>query len=200
MLPVAELERQLAASEGYLRNKVLQGELEPDHDLALGRRRYFYFAKARKQAIADQFGLKPVTAANIRERFFAFCEDMDMSASYKPVLLLALFDSVDDEGKAPLGELTSAFRDFYLQRSNCGLPAEKGKLRMTRVTELSESEIQRLILEMPFKKYAQRGFVDYARDLAQLRIVPALWKRLDANDHQRLREIAKTRIDEYFQR
>jgi len=200
MLPVAELERQLAASEGYLRNKVLQGELEPDHDLALGRRRYFYFAKERKQAIADQFGLKPVTAANIRERFFAFCEDMDMSASYKPVLLLALLDTVDDDGKASFSELTLAFRDFYLERFNCGLPAEKGKLRMRRVKELTESEIQRLILEMPFKKYAQRGFVDYARDLAQVRIVPTLWKRLDTNDRKWLREIAETRITEYFGR
>ncbi|EIC22840.1 DEAD/DEAH box helicase family protein [Thiorhodovibrio frisius] len=200
MLPVAELERQLTASEGYLRNKVLQGELTPDHDLSLGRRRYFYFAKARKQAIADQFGLKPVTAANIRERFFEFCEDMDMSASYKPVLLRALLDTVDEDGKVSLSLLTLAFRDFYLDRLNCGLPAEKGKLRMARVKELSESEIQQVILGMPFKKYAQRGFLDYARDLSQVRIMPALWKQLDGQELDRLRGVAENAITAYFAR
>ncbi|MFP4076691.1 MAG: DEAD/DEAH box helicase [Halochromatium sp.] len=200
MLPVAELERQLAASEGYLRNKVLQGELTPDHDLTLGRRRYFYFAKERKQAIADQFGLKPVTAANIRERFFAFCEDMDMSASYKPVLLRALLDTVDEEGKVSLTLLTLAFRDFYLDRLNCGLPAEKGNLRMARVKELTENEIQQVMLGMPFKKYAQRGFVDYSRDLSQVRIAPALWKRLEPKDCERLQDLANERIRGYFGR
>ncbi|WPL16974.1 UvsW helicase [Thiorhodovibrio winogradskyi] len=200
MLPVAELERQLAASEGYLRNKVLQGELTPDHDLCLGRRRYFYFAKERKEAIAQQFGLKPVTATNIRERFFEFCEDMDMSASYKPVLLRALLDTVDEDGNVSLSLLTLAFRDFYLERINCGLPAEKGNLRMARVKELTESEITQLILGMPFKKNAQRGFVEYARDLSQVRIVPVLWKRLDAGCQARLRSVAEKAIAAYYAR
>ena len=98
MLSVSDLELALAASEGYLRNKVLKGELEPDHDLEIGARRYFYFRKERRSEIAERFGLEPVTAANIRERFLAFCEEMDMSASYKPVLLLCLLDTAD-EGK-----------------------------------------------------------------------------------------------------
>jgi hypothetical protein len=48
---------------------------------------------------------------------------------------------------------------------------------MARVAELSEDEIQRLILDMPFRKLAQRGFLDYGRALSRVQFVPALWSR-----------------------
>ena len=84
----------------------------------------------------------PETAANIRERFLAFCEEMDMSPSYKPVLLRCLLDTVDDDGGVLINRLTLAFRDFYLDRKAAGLPVEKPSARMARVDELSEADIR----------------------------------------------------------
>jgi hypothetical protein len=157
MLSVADLELALAASEGYLRKKVQKGELTPNHALEIGTRPYYYFRNDRKAEIAEQFRLEPVTAANIRDRFFAFCGEMDMSASYKPVLLHCLLDTVDECGAVPISALALAFRDFYADRQATGQPVEKPRARMSRVADLSESEIQRLILEMPFRKFAQPG-------------------------------------------
>lgn len=199
MFSVADLELALAASEGYLRSKVLHGELEPDHSLEIGSRRYFYFRKERKRAIAERFGLKPITATNIRERFLAFCEEMDMAAPYKPVLLLSLLGTVDGGGAVPVSTLTLAFRDFYLDRLARGLSAEKPRARMARAAELPEAEIQRLILEMPFRKFAQRGFLDYGRDVSRVRFAPSLWKRLTAEDRQRLRDLSQEAITRYYQ-
>jgi hypothetical protein len=190
MLSVADLELALAASEGYLRNKVLKGDLTPDHTLEIGDRRYFYFRRDRKDEIAKQFGLTPVTPVNIRERFLAFCEEIDMSPSYKPVLLLCLLNTLDDQGSVPIATLTNAFRDFYLDRLAEGLPAEKPTARMARVAELSEQEIQRIMLEMLFRMFAQRGFLQYARDVSRARIAPALWKRLTDQDQRWLRDIS----------
>jgi len=201
MLSVAELELALAASEGYLRGKVLAGELTPDHDLSIGSRRYFYFDKARTRAIAAQFGLVPVTAANIRTRFLAFCDEMDMAASYKPVLLLCLLDTVDADGSVPVSRLTLAFRDFYLARKAAGLPAEKGRARMARVEALTETDIQRLILEMPFRKFAQRGFLRYDRDASRVRVAPALWERLaDEGMQAQVRTLAERAVSAYYAR
>ena len=199
MLSVAELELALAASEGYLRGKVLAGDLTPDHDLTIGSRRYFYFRKDRKQAIAKRYGLTPVTAANIHERFLAFCREMDMAASYKPVLLRCLLETVDDTGSAPINQLTFAFRDFYRQRQADNLPVEKPRARMARVEALSEADIQRLILEMPFRKFAQRGFLSYDKDRSRVRFAPALWHRT-ANETATLRELADSAIAAYYQR
>ena len=198
MLSVADLELALAAAEGFLRNKVQRGELTPDHTLDIGTRRYLYFRKDRKAEIARQFGLTPVTAANIRERFLAFCEDMDMAASYKPVLLLCLLDTADEDGAVPIANLTLAFRDFYRDRLARGLPVERPKARMARVADLSEAEIQALILDMPFRKFSQRGFVDYGRDVSRVRFAPALWSRLTAEDRGRLRETAVAAVGRYY--
>ncbi|MEA3642661.1 MAG: DEAD/DEAH box helicase family protein [Lamprobacter sp.] len=201
MLTVAELELALAASENYLRGKVLAGELTADHDLSIGSRRYFYFGKDRKQEIAERFGLQPVTAANIRERFVGFCEEMDMAASYKPVLLLSLLETVGDDGSTPINLLTLAFRDFYLKRKAEGLRVEKPRARMARVEELTETDIQRLILEMPFRKFAQRGFLRYDRDASRVRFAPMLWTRLaDEADLAQLRALAEDAIAAYYAR
>ena len=193
MLSTADLE--LAAAEGFLRNKILKGELKADHSLEIGTRSYFYFRKDRKAEIAERFGLTPVTAANIRERFLAFCEEMDMSDSYKPVLLHCLLDTVDEDGSVPVANLTLAFRDFYLDRLGRGLPRRQPKARMSRIADLTEAEIQRLTLEMPFRKFAQRGFLGYGRDISRVRFAPALWKRLTDEDRRQLREASLLAIN-----
>jgi hypothetical protein len=201
MLTVAELELALAASEGYLRGTVLAGDLTPDHDLTIGSRRHLYFRKDRKREIAERYGLKPVTAANIRERVLAFCEEMDMSASYKPVLLRCLLDAVDDEGSVPINRLTLAFRDFYLARKAGGLTGEKPSARMARVDELTETDIRQLILTMPFKKFAQRGFLSYDRDASRLRFAPMLWQRIGDEDvRQQIRGLADSALSAYYRR
>jgi hypothetical protein len=70
--------------------------------------------------------------------------------------------------------------------------------RMARLAELSEAEIQRLILDMPFRKFAQRGFIDYGRDVSRVRFAPALWSRLTPEDRGRLRESALAAADRYY--
>lgn len=198
MLSVADLKLTLAAAEGYLRSKIQRGELEPDHSLDISSRRYFYFRKERKGEIAERFGLAPVTPANIRERFLAFCEEMDMSASYKPVLLRCLLETVDEDGAVPISTLTITFREFYLDRFAKGFPVEKPKVRAARVAELSEAEIQRPILAMPFRRLAQRGFVEYGRDVARVRFAPALWSSLRQEDWKRMCADSLVSIDRYF--
>jgi superfamily II DNA or RNA helicase len=199
MLSLSDLESRLAVSQGYLRSKVQSGELQPDHQLDMGSRSYHYFSKDRVKAIAQQFDIKPVTKENIRELFLNFCETMDMSASYKPVLLLCLLDCVDETGKAPIESLTAAFRDYYLQRKAAGLPAEKGNKRMARVEDLSDAEIQQLMLQMPFRKFAQRKYLHYARDVSQVRFDKRLWKALGEGDMAKLKGIAEKRIGGYFE-
>ena len=65
------------------------------------------------------------------------------------MLLLCLLDTADADGAVPIANLTLAFRDFYLDRLARGLPVERPRARMARVAELSEAEIQGLILDMP---------------------------------------------------
>ena len=124
-----------------------------------------------------------------------------MAASYKPVLLRCLLDTVDDDGSVPINRLTLAFRDFYLDRKVAGLSVEKPRARMARVDELTETDIRQLVLTMPFKKFAQRGFLSYDRDASRLRFASALWQRIrDEDARQKIRDLANTALKAYHQR
>jgi hypothetical protein len=71
---------------------------------------------------------------------------------------------------------------------------------MARVDQLTETDIRQLILTMPFKKFAQLGFLQYDRDASRLRFSPALWPRLLLADHDRLQGFAAEAIKRYFGR
>ncbi len=46
---------------------------------------------------------------------------------------------------------------------------------MAHVEELAETDIRELILTIPFKKFAQLGYLSYDRDASRLRFAPMLW-------------------------
>jgi hypothetical protein len=200
MIALPDLEVELAVAEGFLRREVQRGNLQPDHTLPIGSRRYHYFARERVDGIRARYGLEKVTGANIRDRFFDFCEEMDMSASYKPVLLHCLLETADANGSVELGALVAAFRGFYAGRAKSGLPVERAQMVLARVRDLSDGEVQRTMLGMPFRKFAQRGYLSYGRDVSKVQFDRCLWRRLSPEDLARLRRLAKKHIEAYYAR
>jgi hypothetical protein len=201
MISVADLEVELAASEGVVRWAVERGEIRPDHTVTLGERVYHYFSRERIEEVRETLGLPKVEAHNIKELFLGYADDkMDMSASYKPVLLLAMLDSVDSHGRAGLAEVVRKFRGFYEERMREGLVVEKANARMAKVDGLDDADVQRVMLEMPFEKFERRRYLRYDRDLAFVRFEPNLWRQLKADDLARLRAICEESIKRYYER
>jgi hypothetical protein len=132
--------------------------------------------------------------------FLAFVGEMDMAASYKPVLLLALVETVDDRGRAKVSDVVHRFRAFYEERKAKGLTIERESARMAPVESLSDSDVQRIMLGMPFEKFERRRYLRYDRDLAFVRFDPALWGQLGANDIQSVREVCERSIESYYER
>jgi hypothetical protein len=62
-------------------------------------------------------------------------------------------------------------------------------------------EVRQLILDMPFRKFAQKGFLRHDRDASRVQFAPALWKRLnDGATRARLQTLAETAIATYCRR
>ena len=152
MVSTTELERRLGVGEGRIKKAVERGAIAATHTLQLGERTYHYFASDRIDEIRQSLGI-PDETADLRSRFLQFVAEGDMTASYKPVFLLALLDCVDADGKAELATLTRAFRNFYQRRRETALPVEHSRARLSRVGELDETEIQEVMLRMPFEKF-----------------------------------------------
>ncbi|MCS6812345.1 MAG: DEAD/DEAH box helicase family protein [Cyanobacteria bacterium] len=199
MYQTRELEAELGVSDNVVKNWVKTGRLIPDHTIPVGSQTYYYFRKDRLEEIRQQFKLTAVTKDNIKDKFIEFVTEMDMRYSYKPVLLLGLLELADDSGKVAIPELVSFFRDFYLKRLQAGLAVEKTGSRMERVAELSDREIEAIMLAHPFEKFERRKFVLRLKELTQLKFNPMLWKRLSPADKVSLKQCAETALAAYYQ-
>jgi hypothetical protein len=122
------------------------------------------------EEIRTTFNIAPLTNEDIKERFFDFASKMDMNTSYKPVLLLGLLALADSVGRIKTTELTVFFRDFYRQRLENGLVVEGDRKKMSRVAELSDKEIEAIMLTRPFEKFERRKFVRRLKEVTILKI------------------------------
>jgi len=200
MISLSDLERELAVAEGRVRAAVERGELQPNHTLQLGERTYLYFHQDRVEEVRQIIGAPKVEDHTIRDLFMQFIQEMDMAASYKPVMLLALLDSVGEDGRAKLSEVVQRFRRFYQDRKAAGLLVERPGARRQSVDELDDISTQRLMLGMPFEKFERRRYLRYDRDLAWVRFDPRLWRQLGADDLERVRAISHESIRSYYDR
>lgn len=201
MKSVSELEFDLGTSSGLIRRAVERGDVEADHKLELGDRVHFYFADERTAEVCEKLGIEPVDADNIKQKFIDYVSKMDMSASYKPVLMLSLLDSIDDRGRAKISDLIERFRDFYMKRHNDQKTVEKKSITLSRVTELDLAEIQSIVIKMPFEKFERRRFLEYDKsDLAYVRFARPLWPKLVNADLVDLRERCLASIAQYYDR
>lgn len=195
-----ELEIELGVADNLVKTWVQNGRLEADHTIPIGSKTYYYFRKDRLEEIRNQFGLTPVTKDNIKEKFIEFVDDMDMRYSYKPVLLIGLLRLANEKGQVKVNELVSFIRKFYQERINAGQIVEKPESRMAHVSELSDSDIQEIMLRNPFEKFARRKFIQYMKDVSVLKFDQALWKRLTSEDKAAMEERANTALQGYYNR
>jgi hypothetical protein len=86
------------------------------------------------------------------EAFKDYLSTTKLTFSYKAVLILALLDIVDRDGKTTTSQLIGAFHQFYLERQRQGLPAEKERERhpspLIKPDELSDAQIWRIMLQI----------------------------------------------------
>jgi superfamily II DNA or RNA helicase len=200
MLTAPELEVALAASEGVVRRAIERRLVQPDHSLNIGDRAYHYFTRERTEEVWLALGLPKVDDKTIKELFAAFVAEMDMSSSYKPVMLMALLDCIDSTGRARLSDVVKAFRRFYEGRKQNEQAVERPTARMSRVESLDDSTVQRIMLEMPFEKFERRKYLRYDRDLAYVKFDPVLWRQLATEDLAGIRSVCDQSIATYFGR
>ncbi len=200
MIALPDLERELGVAEGRIRGALERGQVKPDHTLPLGERTYFYFHHDRMEEIRVAIGAPKLEDHSIRDRFLQFIGEMDMTMSYKPVMLLALLDAVADDGRAKLSDVVQGFRRFYALRRAAGLIVERPGARRQSVDELDDAATQRLMLGKPFETFERRRFLRYDRDLAYVRFDAQLWRQLGPGDLQQIRTLCQRSIQTYYER
>lgn len=200
MYQASELEAALGIGESVVRRWVESGRITPDHSIQLGTKVYHYFKKDRLDEIRATFNIASITDQNIKEQFFEFVRKMDMNTSYKPVLLLGLLKLADSSGRVKIKDLTAFFGEFYHQRLEKGLVVEGDRKQMSRIGELSDSEIEAIMLAKPFEKFERRKFVSRLKEITVLQFAKPLWKSLSEQDKVELERLAEEALQKYYTR
>jgi superfamily II DNA or RNA helicase len=200
MISVGQLEVELAASEGTVKRAVERRLIQPDHTQPLGQRTYHYFYRDRSEELRLALGLPKVEETSIKRLFLDYVAEMDLTTSYKPVMLLAILDSIAEDGRARISDVVSKFREFYGRRQAAGLVVERSNSRMANIEAIDDAHAQRVMLDMPFEKFERRRYLMYARDVAFIRFEPRLWRQLTPDDLIGLRTICEQSISRYYER
>jgi superfamily II DNA or RNA helicase len=200
MMPASELARELRVDDDTVRQRIRREELVPDLTVPVGEREYQFFRRERLPELLAQYGVQPLSDENIRDEFLNFVEEGDMSASYKPVLLLGMLSRADSAGRVRVLDLVTYFRDFYADRQKNGLVVESRNVKMARVSEMSDLDIERTMLAMPFEKFERKSFFRRLKDLAYVRFTESLWRKLSEGDLARLEQLAAEQLAKYYER
>jgi len=103
MISQNEFVRMVTVQGETVSRYIVECKIIPDRVIETGYKNFNFFYEATVKKYADQFKMDLITPANMMKKFMEMVEKMDMSYSYKPVLLYAMFENADDKGKVLIG-------------------------------------------------------------------------------------------------
>ena len=137
---------QTETIERYIRD----GKLAADLEVPLGDNRSFKYLKEETvKKYAKQYGWDLITPANMKDKFMDMVKTMDMSSSYKPVLIKAMLEHIDENGRVLVEDIVNYFLAFYSARKEEGLVVEKKQSLFCKVG-YSNKDVERNIFMNPF--------------------------------------------------
>lgn len=124
---------------------------------------------------------------------------MDMSYSYKPVLVKAILLYADNKGRIKLDDIVAYFKSYYEGRRAAGLLVEK-KNSIFAKGGYTDKEAERNILSNPFKRFEDMQMLRHTKTLGIVQIDEAVWKRLGNDEKAEIEKICDAKLDSYYAR
>lgn len=149
--------------------------------------------------IAKQYGWDLITPQNMADKFMKFIETMDMSFSYKPVLLKAIYEYMDSNGGVALPDVVDYFIDFYKDRKAHGMIAEKS----TSIYQngcYTRKDVEKNILSNPFKRFENMRFLMRCKDVETIEANPLIFRKLTREDWLHIVDDCDKSLEKYYAR
>lgn len=200
MISQMEFVRRVDVQTETIERYVREGKLVPDLVVPMSEHRTFkYFKEETLERYAKQYGWTLIDDSNRKELFLEMVRQMDMSYSYKPVLIKAILRHADEKGSIQLADIVAYFRAYYEGRRAAGLVVEKPNSLFAR-GGYTDKEAERNILANPFKRFEDMQMLRHTRTLGIVQVDESVWKKLTAGEKAEMEKICEEKLEQYFSR
>lgn len=201
MISQIEFVRMVDVQSETVDRYIKDGKIKPDLSVPFGDKRMFhYFREESVRNIAKQYGWDLITPQNMADKFMKFIETMDMSFSYKPVLLKAIYEYMDSNGRVALPDVVDYFIDFYEDRKAHGMIAEKPN-SIYQKGGYTKKDVEKNILSNPFKRFEDMRFLmRCCKDVETVEVNPIIFRKLTRKDRLHIVDVCDKSLEKYYAR
>lgn len=200
MISQMEFVRRVDVQAETIERYVREGKLIPDLAVPMSEHRTFkYFKEETLGKYAQQYGWTLIDDSNRKDMFMDMIRQMDMSYSYKPVLIKAVMLYADEKGRIRLEDIVAYFKSYYEGRRSAGLIVEKGNSIFAK-GGYTDKEAERNILSNPFKRFEDMQMLRHTKTLGIVQVDESVWKRLSKEEKVEIEKICDEKLEAYYQR
>ena len=200
MISQIEFVRMVDVQSETVERYIKDGKVKPDLSIPFGDKRMFhYFREESIRNIAKQYGWDLITPQNMADKFMKFIETMDMSFSYKPVRLKAIYEYMDSNGRVALPDVVDYFIDFYEDRKAHGMIAEKPN-SIYQKGGYTKKDVEKNILSNPFKRFEDMRFLMRCKDVETVEVNPIIFRKLTREDWLHIVDVCDKSLEKYYMR
>ncbi|WP_312832412.1 DEAD/DEAH box helicase [Sedimentibacter saalensis] len=197
MISQNEFVRMVTAQSETVSRYINEGKIIPDRIIETGYRNFNFFKEETVKKYAEIYKWDLITPANMKDKFMDMVEKMDMSYSYKPVLLHAMLENADDKGRVSIEDIIDYFIFFYEDRRKKGLVVEKKNCIYLR-HDYTRKEVMQNILRNPFKRFEEMGFMKRSKDLEYVEFNKNIWNKLTDSDIKYIINVCNNSLSKYY--
>lgn len=200
MISQMEFVRRVDVQTETIERYVREGKLVPDLVVPMSEHRTFkYFKEESLERYAKENGWTLIDDSNRKDMFMDMIRQMDMSYSYKPVLIKAVLLYADDKGRIKLDNIVAYFRAFFENRRKQNLVVEKAKSVYLN-ERITDKEILKNILTYPYKRFEDMGILRHTKILGIIQIDDFVWKKLSDEEKTEIERICDEKLKAYYAR
>lgn len=200
MISQMEFVRRVDVQTETIERYVREGKLVPDLVVPMSEHRTFkYFKEETLEKYARQYGWTLIDDSNRKDMFMDMIRQMDMSCSYKPVLIRAIMLYADERGRIKLEDIVSYFKSYYEGRRAAGLIVEKRNSIFAK-GGYTDKEAERNILANPFKRFEDMQMLRHTKTLGIVQVDESIWKKLTQAEKQEIEQVCDKKLEAYYQR
>lgn len=200
MISQMEFVRRVDVQTETIERYVREGKLVPDLVVPMSEHRTFkYFKEDTLEKYARQYGWTLIDDSNRKDMFMDMILQMDMSYSYKPVLIKAVLLYADEKGRVKLDDIVAYFHSYYEGRRAAGLPVEKQNSIFAK-GGYTDKDAARNILANPFKRFEDMQMLRHTKTLGIVQVDETVWKRLSNEEKMEIERICDEKLAEYYAR